>query len=690
MLKLISMKGFIILMCSLFFCFTNLQAQDWRKISKTAKKHYAAANYSKAAEYYELAWQSKTSKKEFLFKAAECYAIIKNYPKAAEIFQQLRKNKDELPLVDWHYGRILKNQEKYQEAIDIFSEFQQNYEGKDRVRILQLAANDIEGCEMALRFKEENLKAQVVLENPGENVNTIANEFAPIPFSDDILYFSSDMKGNKARIYRSQRIGGEWIQAVEPKFPNTPEGHLGNGTFTPDGKRFYFTICKSDKIWDGIQAQCEIYVTKRSENKWTDPVKLRDYIRMDGKTATHPFVTHINGTEILYYVTDRLGGKGGLDIWYTTREISSDDYDFTLPQNAGPSINTPGDEITPYYNVDESILYFSSNGHPSIGGFDIFKSSGSGEQFKQAENIGLPFNSSADDNFYKKNPTGTGGFFVSNRMFELEKIETTQEDIFTFSSPMNIPIVKGNVINKDKGRALNKVRIALFELKGTGQKRLLTSQVSDDGNFELGLLPNRKYRIITSKAGFGPESIEFDTYGYDGTNAYNYALAMSEGNSALAKSETPVFKNQGSNNYSVRKAEKYTRSAKAPDSRNATSSSNTYTPERNTSTTISTKKKEPIVSTPPVVAPTPQFNGTYWKIQFTVVANFRANDSLFDSARSYGRLDTEFLENKGWTRVLIAEFFDRNEALKTAKELQDRGYPDAFIVKYRNGVRLSK
>ena len=698
------MKGILLLLFGFLLFNTDAIAQDWRKLSKMADKHYKLAQYDKAAAHYEKAWKDKETKKELLYKAAECYQLMHNYSKAADVYSQLRNDRSLFPLVDWKYAKMLMSNEQYTEAMDVLHTFKGQYKGNNKYKILPLVENDIKGCKNGLNAANELEKTNIILENPGENINTVANEFAPVPFSDDILYFSSNMKANKSRIYRSQRIAGAWTPAVEPKLPNIPEGHLSNGTFTPNGKRFYFTICNSNKAWDGIQSECNIYVTRRSGKNWASPVKLRDYIRMEGSTATHPYVAHIGGKEILYYVTDRVGGKGGLDIWYTTREIDSDDYDFTLPQNAGSNINTPGDETTPFYDTSEGVLYFSSNGHPTIGGLDIFKAAGAEETFEKAQSMGVPYNSSAEDYYFRKNLTGTGGFLVSNRLFGLEKIETIQEDIFTFSNPMDIPIVKGKVTDKDADQNLQEVRVALFELKNN-KKRLLTSQTFSSGNYEFGLLPDKKYRIQASKAGFAPSSLDFDTYGYNEKKGYEFSLALTPGNSSLAKTDAiPVYKKTSPTTIKNQATKKYTKATTKSNSRSSIASNQSNRAPSQTTTT----KNQTIINHPSTptnsntyhqpTAPqkkqqlsseVPKHQGTYFKVQFTVLADYRITDPLLDNARDLGRFDTELIVAKGWTRVLVAEFFDMGEAIRTAKKLQERGYPDAFVVKYRNGRRIS-
>lgn len=137
-------------------------------------------------------------------------------------------------------------------------------------------------------------------------------------------------------------------------------------------KRIYFTVCRSVENWGYLTTRCEIYATRRVGNLWSAPERLDDKINQEGFTATQPFVVQDGNKEILYFASNRAGGQGGMDIWYTSRVISDNGFDFESPRNAGARINTAHNEITPFYDVSEEALYFSSDGHVGMGGLDIF------------------------------------------------------------------------------------------------------------------------------------------------------------------------------------------------------------------------------------------------------------------------------------------------------------------------------
>ena len=294
--------------------------------------------------------------------------------------------------------------------------------------------------------------------------------------------------GGRAQIYRSQKVRGEWSKATTPaSFPAIDDDHFCNGTLTPDSKRFYFTICKSIESWGGLTTRCELYVTRRIGSGWSAPERLKDYVNVENATTTHPYVVYNGDTEILYFASNRQGGFGGMDIWYMTRDINSNDIDFTFPVNAGPTVNTQQDEITPYYDLDDATLYFASNGLITMGGYDIFKASGSRSQWQEAENIGLPFNSSADDFFFILTPSRANGYLVSNRIFEPTKTTTTHEDIFAFSLPENQrtreTFAIGTIFDQNSENPLPMANVNLYRVEEDGRRELIISKISDDGAY---------------------------------------------------------------------------------------------------------------------------------------------------------------------------------------------------------------
>lgn len=150
---------------------------------------------------------------------------------------------------------------------------------------------------------------------------------------------------------------------------------------------------------------------------WTEPVSLGAEVNDPKYTSTQPAIglnTQKKGEEIIYFVSDREGGKGGYDIWYTSFDNRNKTY--KPPVNLGSEINTSGDEVTPYVDAQTQTFYFSSDGWQGLGGLDIFKSIGGMKKWTHPVNLGYPVNSNYDDLYYVLSPSNKdNGMIVSNR-----------------------------------------------------------------------------------------------------------------------------------------------------------------------------------------------------------------------------------------------------------------------------------
>ncbi len=645
------------------------------------------------------------------------------------------------------YARSLKQDGQYESANREFLYFMDNYKGDYKSELSEIVSNDIKGGELALKIKSEPTPTDLVIKHLDERVNTIENELAPIPFSDEILYFTSTMNGKQAQIYRTQKTNGRWTQSTEASgLPKLSNIHLANGTFTPDGQRFYYTQCpfereekKKKKKDDNQTAQCEIYMIKRTGSSWSEPQRLRDYINQPGFTTTHPNVYHIDGKEYLFFTSDREGGKGGMDIWYSVRDLRSDDIDFTFPKNAGSTINTKGDEITPYYDIQEGNLYFSSNGHISIGGYDIFKSKGSGTNWDKVENLGLPYNSSVDDFYFTLKKSGNGGFFVSNRTVVNEKILTTNEDIFEFETlkPVVKVYARGSIFNKNTLALVKGVTATLNEVDATGAKNPLTNKTFNDGVYEFEVMENKKYELEFEKSGYSSASVKISTDTKDGNMLFGESVYLSSAdvvNETQKTAEEPATTKPTTTSTQVVTTNTPTKSNTPSAKTNSTNPKPTTPPVTTTTkpttppattkptpatTPTSTTTSTPSTTTPPVAttatkpAPTPQKSSTpapskvvfspmeqptadaeaeggiIYKVQLGAFRNFNESNPKFQNLDEYGVVELDQQSAPGLTRIVIGSFAERKDANDLKVKVRHRGFRDAFVAKYVGGRRAA-
>lgn len=483
----------------------------WKKRIKMAQNFEKAGDYYQAAVYYEGVYAEKKDKEEYTYQAGHCYYLLRDYANTVKCLEPVKDKNDVYDKPGYKYALALKQTGKADKAKVAFDKFIKSYpsDKPDYKNLKEACENEIKGCDFAKKTKEYTNEA-VSVELLDAKVNSNKTEFAPIPFNDNVIYFSSSSTG-AAKIYRSQKTGDTWSR---PQVPEIFEGkmekpHFGNGTFTEDNERFYFTQCD---LPDG-KPRCMLYVmTKVSDTEWSDPILLPDYINEEDANTTHPFVVTSDEKEILYFVSDREGGRGGLDIWFTTRTVGSQGNNFTLPKNLGRNINTIGDEITPFYNKAEGTLHFSSSGRVSAGGLDIFKSKGEKLQWEVAQNMGFPINSAADDLYYTVSEAHGGGYFVSNRVLAPKKIATTDDDIFYFGESKIVVTISGAITDAEfpNNGPLTDVNIKLFNEDELVEERMLSI-----AEYRFKLAPKKEYSVEISKDGYKVASFDINTKDFE-------------------------------------------------------------------------------------------------------------------------------------------------------------------------------
>ncbi|GAB4248843.1 MAG: hypothetical protein Kow0027_11400 [Saprospiraceae bacterium] len=683
------------------FMALGLQAQDnlsWKKHAKLAESLFNNAQYEEAGEHYRSAWKKKTKKKELIYKAGESFYLVRDYANAVDCWQHVKDDIETDPMIGLKYARVLKQNGQYEAASSELVNFLSNYKGDDKGVVSLIVQNEIRGCELAAQMASKGDDVNIRVEHLGSNINAPETEFAPFPYGEEVLYFSSTM-GHRAEIYRSLKANGEWAKATPiENFPAIEDKHFCNGTLTPDTKRFYFTICENEEAWGGMTTRCQIYVTQRVGKTWAAPQKLPDYINEPGVSTTHPWVVHDGNTEILYFASNKSGGNGGMDIWYSTREINSNANDFTLPINAGTTINTRGDEITPYYDAVEGVLYFASNGQVSIGGFDIMKSKGARSNWQRAENVGTPINSPADDFFFVKTSSGKGGFFVSNRTFGTEKLTTTDEDIFEFEylTPTRQWFAKGEVYNRQTGSQLSNVEIALYEIMSTGRKRFISKEVSEDGAYNFSVEPSKKYLLEAIKEGYASATYEFDTYDFATYTDFGAPIYMNEeqmigGSEPVAEKEKPADPVVNKPKTSTPPVTQPTKEPAPPVLKETKEAVAANEPEKPLTDTPPVESKEEKAEMLPADNPaTTEDAGTGYKIQIIALSKLDLDHPRFKNVKKFGQLESEFFEERGLYRVMIGGYSTVADAvgdLKTIRSYKD--FSDAFIVEYKNGKRMS-
>ncbi|MEK7254682.1 MAG: hypothetical protein AAB316_08060, partial [Bacteroidota bacterium] len=311
--------------------------------------------------------------------------------------------------VDFDLGLVNKGLGRYDRAIHFFRKYIAAHRGE--LALTELAKLEIESCEWAMEMVQNSSSARA--KRLSDEVNSQNSEFAPVRFAER-LYFTSydraDTSDNPlSRIFSS--VKGYEITSWEKTSADSGL-HSSNLVLTVDARRMYFTICKSTE--QVYEYECEIWYRDRNyEGTWAKPKRLPNFINLDSVSTTMPSIgwDRFLEKEVLYFASDRPGGKGGMDIWFS---IIEPDGKFGKPVCL--PFNTPQDDVTPYFHQATQTLFFSSAGMENFGGFDIFRAVKTGaDAWAKPKNLGYPLNSSDDELYYFFHSGEQMGYFASNR-----------------------------------------------------------------------------------------------------------------------------------------------------------------------------------------------------------------------------------------------------------------------------------
>jgi tetratricopeptide (TPR) repeat protein len=394
----------------------------------------ALGNFYGAHVSYRNALQLKEDA-DVAWKCAEVCRGYQNYP-AAENYYRLVIVQDsaKYPMAKFWYGEMLKHQAKYAEAAKAFKEFYES-SAKDKKNFHhQKALHEINVCSALAGNMVDSVKNINIIRIEDKTINTEYSELSIFQSKDSILYFSAtrptkrDTNSYWTQIYSASFTDGGWKNAQPlPKEINAANANVANLSFSKDKKTAFFNKCE----YKG-EYTCAIYQADHEDGKFTNTKALPAHINRSGYTSTQPRITVIGNSEYLLFASNRPGGKGQLDIWFAQR---NDDGSFMQPKSIGGAVNTIGNEITPFYDSRDSILYFSSEMHHSIGGFDIFKSKGDfvTNKWTKPENVGVPVNSPHNDLYYNYGMDSVNAYFTSNRKESIRFVEEAYgNDIYRY------------------------------------------------------------------------------------------------------------------------------------------------------------------------------------------------------------------------------------------------------------------
>jgi peptidoglycan-associated lipoprotein len=481
-----------------------------------ANEHYKNKEFAVAGDMYAKVYKSsKTSKKDkqtAAINGAESFYYNHDYKNALKWYSTAIQKGAKDPIFYYKMGECLKMTGKYTEAILKFQEYQKMQPDDPNTAIM------IEGCEKALKWKDEKTRVHVQEFKPANDPSGTkikSDDFSPMWANKKktaIMFTSDRVAGESKEQYKwtGRKYTDIWmIEATgKPKSLKWGEATLVPGvntdfndgvvTFDEKYSRMYFTQCNGLK---GNEKKCKIYEARKSGKEWDITPKPLPFCS-DNFNCGHPSLSPDG--EKLYFASDMPGGFGDTnthDIYvvnYVKRGKTWGD-----PVNLGPEINTKGNEVFPLI-TDDGTLYFSSDGHPGIGALDIFYSKGTGLDWEKPTNMKSPINSNGDDFGIIFDNTKEKGYFTSNR----SPTGKADDNIYEFYIDPLVFTLSGVVTDCKDGKKLGKSLIVISNNHDSSKIRVLTDA---SGYYKVNLQVNTKYELFASKR---------DEYYYDSKEEY--------------------------------------------------------------------------------------------------------------------------------------------------------------------------
>ncbi|MGV3586722.1 MAG: OmpA family protein [Adhaeribacter sp.] len=492
---------FSFLFCLALLVAFSAMAQSNRQLVKRGNKFFDDENYRSAIPFYEQVLAKDPDNAQALFRSGVSYISFDKEKASEYIYRAQRLNPKVAKDVEYWLGRIDHLNYRFDEAVA-------HYRAYDAT----LKKNDERKPEIArLMQQSRNAKAQfnnakdIFVKNLGDEVNTAYSEHSPVIAADDnYLLFTSrseNVTGGKADQY------GEYYEDIfetrradptaawqQPK----PVANI-NSQFHDAAIQLFDNDTKLLLYRD--QNNGDFFFSTLENGAWSAPkplsnnINTRDYegdayITPDGK--------------FLYYSTSHYSENGDKDIYVSEREANGD---WGKPKSMGTLINSPDDDDSPYLTRDGKTMYFTSRGHNSMGGYDVFvtKFDSVSRRWSRPENMGYPINTPDDDAYYRLSPDGSYAYLSSYRMGGYG-----EKDIWTINYIKNV-VIRGHVYNLRDKSIIPGVEL-VFSGQQANKQAISYRDVTkpDSGTYSVSVLSGRKYQVSVSKDGNNIATEEFD------------------------------------------------------------------------------------------------------------------------------------------------------------------------------------
>lgn len=411
------------------FTCQRASAQNARKLFNEANSSFASGEYIAALPVYQEGLVLEPENTAANFYTGVCYLKTLHRRKALPyILKAYKKNPTIDPKIEYLLGEAYQYNNQFDEATVSYRLYKQNYQGKDPKEMGKVDKR-LEECQNGMKYMKNPVDA--VITNFGPVVNGKFPDYAPVISADEsVMFFTSRRQGSTGGfvtvedglfyedVYVTFHLNGKWTDPRNLGANINTNSHDACIAVSPNGKQlFIYKDTRNGDIYSSTLLDSVTY-------QWSKLESLGENIN---SKYQEPSVSMTAGGDIIFFSSDRPGGLGGLDI-YQSRKGSDGKWEDAI--NVGAPINTPYDDDAPFIHPDGQTLYFSSRGHSTMGGYDIFRCYFENDKWTDPENLGYPINTVDDDTYFVLSADNQHGYYASANEGGLG-----EKDIYVISMP---------------------------------------------------------------------------------------------------------------------------------------------------------------------------------------------------------------------------------------------------------------
>ena len=493
---------FILLLVALLI---TCGAEAQKAYVKMGDMYFKQFDFKTALIYYAQAIKKDSSNVHVKQNIGDSYRLMNDWVNAEPWYAKLATDQTAPPIDKLYYAEALRANQKYAEAKVAYKNYMtaapSDASAKDRIASVDKIA--------------ELAKDKGIYTIEDLPINTPKSDFGPSFYTNGQIFFCSNRQplgrvrvkdywtdANFLQLYIGKPDANGNITSSEIMHGKAPNGkyHEGPATYNEKLQEIYITRSnyKKSKVFKSSDRSIKLKLYRLvylpTESRWGD--QLIEAVPFNDREYSVGHATLTPDAQTLYFMSDKPGGYGGVDIYKSVRDISGN---WTAPVNLGPTINTSGDDMFPFIAGDGT-LYFASDGHAGLGGLDVYSSVPNKDGWSEPVNLGFPINTSSDDFNYIIDKDNKTGYFASNRPGG-----RGDDDIYKFAKK-GIDIC-GLVYDAKTNEPIEGAKVVMYEMKDERGSKM----TNKEGNFCYSASLKRTYKFVATKAGYLPNELTVET-----------------------------------------------------------------------------------------------------------------------------------------------------------------------------------